>query len=371
MSIPALRSHQAGGALAAAPGAANSLGANKALVIDTTAPTISGVSSTKADGTYGAGTLIPITVTFGEPVNVVGVPQLTLETGTTDRVVNYTSGTVALNGGTILDLATNAATLTLPAPGAAGSLGANKNIVVQSADYDFGDAPNTYATLLASNGARHTIVAGAPFLGTAPDAEADGQPTVNAVGDDNTGADDEDGVTFTTALTPDSPTASVALNLTTSPVGGKVSAWIDFNRDGDWADTGERILNDVAVTAGSVQTLNFPVPGAVKPGASYARIRISTAGTLSYNGAAADGEVEDYAVQIPAPVIDVGEWTLLPDTAGQVIPINVSGGHAAAGVVMYVQVANGYDGVPGSLPSGDGPNITNVDVVGVGRSGCG
>ncbi len=80
------------------------------------------------------------TVTFGEIVNVTGTPQITLETGATDRVVDYTSGTgtttltfsytvqagdtnadldyvattsLALNGGTIADVATNNATLTL------------------------------------------------------------------------------------------------------------------------------------------------------------------------------------------------------------------------------------------------------------------
>ena len=37
---------------------------------------------------------------------------------------------LALNGGTIRDAATNNATLTLAAPGAAGSLGANKALVV-------------------------------------------------------------------------------------------------------------------------------------------------------------------------------------------------------------------------------------------------
>ena len=67
-----------------APGAAGSLAANKAIVIDTTAPTVTNVTSTKPDGTYTTGTVIPVTVTFSEPVTVIGPPQLTLETGTTD-----------------------------------------------------------------------------------------------------------------------------------------------------------------------------------------------------------------------------------------------------------------------------------------------
>ncbi|MFA5240333.1 MAG: hypothetical protein WC476_11600, partial [Phycisphaerae bacterium] len=47
---------------------------------------------------------------------------------------------------------------------------------------DFGDAPNTYPTLLANNGPRHAAVG--PMLGTARDIEPDGQPSVGAVLDD-------------------------------------------------------------------------------------------------------------------------------------------------------------------------------------------
>ena len=123
------------------------------------AATVTNVTSTKANGSYKVGEVIPVTVTFSEVVNVTGTPRLTLETGTVDRVVNYTSGSgtdtltftytvqsgdtspdldytsttaLALNGGTIKDAATNNATLTLPAPGAAGSLGANKAIRIDT-----------------------------------------------------------------------------------------------------------------------------------------------------------------------------------------------------------------------------------------------
>ncbi len=123
-------------------------------------PIVTNVTSSTANGTYTTGNVISIQVTFNTVVNVVGgPPQLTLETGATDRVVNYTGGSgtntltftytvqpgdtsadldyvattsLALNGGTIQDAATNNATLTLAAPGAAGSLGANKNIIIDA-----------------------------------------------------------------------------------------------------------------------------------------------------------------------------------------------------------------------------------------------
>ena len=44
----------------------------RTFVYDTTAPTVTNVSSTKADGAYPVGTSIPITVTFSENVTVTG-----------------------------------------------------------------------------------------------------------------------------------------------------------------------------------------------------------------------------------------------------------------------------------------------------------
>ncbi len=144
----------------ATPGAAGSLGANKALVIDGVVPTVTNVTSSTANGTYGVGDAISIQAVFSEAVTVTGTPQLTLETGATDRTVNYVSGSgtttltftytvqagdesadldyaatnsLALNSGTINDGAGNAATLTLATPGAAGSLGANKDLVIDTA----------------------------------------------------------------------------------------------------------------------------------------------------------------------------------------------------------------------------------------------
>ena len=140
--------------------------------IDNTAPTVSNVTSTTSDGTYNAADEIAITITFTEVVNVTGTPQLTLETGGTDAVVNYSSGTgtttltftytvasgntssdldyastsaLALNSGTIKDNALNAATLTLASPGASGSLGANKALVIDTTPATVSNVTSTTA----------------------------------------------------------------------------------------------------------------------------------------------------------------------------------------------------------------------------------
>ena len=127
---------------------------------DTAAPTVSNVTSSTANGTIGIGSTVSIQIAFSEAVTVTGTPQLTLETGATDRAASYTSGggtdtltftytvqsgdtssdleytstsALALNGGTIVDSVSNTASLTLPAPGGTGSLATNKAIVVASA----------------------------------------------------------------------------------------------------------------------------------------------------------------------------------------------------------------------------------------------
>ncbi|MCY2932118.1 MAG: C39 family peptidase [Planctomycetota bacterium] len=116
--------------------------ATKRITIDTTVPTVAGVSTTGVAGlVYRTGWTVPITVTFSEAVVVGGVPFLTLSNGgratyvsgngTSTIGFNYTVGyaqdtavldyastaALTLNGGSILDLAGNVAVLVLPATG--------------------------------------------------------------------------------------------------------------------------------------------------------------------------------------------------------------------------------------------------------------
>ena len=159
--------------------------------------------------------------------------------------------------------------------------------------YDYGDAPDpSYPTLDASDGARHRVEGGL-YLGALVDHEADGQPTAGADGDDLDGGDDEDGVAFTSGL---GRGLTASLDVTASGA-GLLSAWIDFNADGDWADAGEQVFTDQALVAG-VNHLSSAVPPGAALGLTYARFRFSTSAGLSPTGDASDGEVEDYAVEI-------------------------------------------------------------------------
>ena len=136
----------------AVPGAANSLGANKALVVDGIVPTVDSVSTTTVDGYYNAGDTIQVVLYVNESLAVTGTPKLLLETGTSDASAPYTSNTtgtgrqtvyfqyivsaghnnadldytdttsLSLDGGSIKDVAGNVMNLTLPVPGQAGSI---------------------------------------------------------------------------------------------------------------------------------------------------------------------------------------------------------------------------------------------------------
>ena len=126
------------------PGSAGSLDANTTIAVDTIPPTVTSVTSTQASGSYKAGTVIPVTVNFSEPVVVTGTPTLALNTapaenatyssgsGTSALVFDYTvqagdnvadldyaaTTSLGLNSGSLADPAGNNATLTLASPGA-------------------------------------------------------------------------------------------------------------------------------------------------------------------------------------------------------------------------------------------------------------
>ncbi len=162
---------------------------------------------------------------------------------------------------------------------------------------DYGDAPDpTYPTRLASDGARHGIVAGFS-LGNQIDAEADGWQTANAAGDDANGADDEDGVVFTNQILI-GRASCLEVDLVAGPAGGRLDAWLDFNGDGDWNDSGEQVLAGAALVPGTNRNLCFTVPWNAALGPAVARFRLSSAGGLAPTGAARDGEVEDYVIVV-------------------------------------------------------------------------
>ena len=202
-----------------------------------------------------------------------------------------------------------------PSPWTWSAVGSDMAFVITSKPADLGDAPDSptapgYPTLLANGGATHAQVSGGPFMGPSVDAEADGQPNATATGDDQNilypgipfPPGDENGVIFRSAIVP-GRTATVDVDLRFSSKGCLLDAWLDFNRNASWADAGEQIFASVPLASGLVHTLAFNVPDVppAQVGITSARFRCSMAGGLGPGGAAPDGEVEDYRVELLAP----------------------------------------------------------------------
>jgi len=136
---------------------------NQGIGIDSTRPTVDNVTSDKSDVApiaYRVGELIDIDVFFDEPIFLVGTAQLALKTGDASETTSVSlGGTQGINGitgdytvlasdnsddldyvatgsltltSTIKDAAGNDADLTLPSPGATGSLFANKDLIIDN-----------------------------------------------------------------------------------------------------------------------------------------------------------------------------------------------------------------------------------------------
>ena len=139
----------------------NNTGSTAAILVDGSQPSITSVTASTADGSYRSGQTINMVVNFSSAVTVDttgGSPTLALDTGgsatyaggsggaaltfiytiangqnTADLDYSSTSALV-LNGATIIETGGSHqnASVTLATPGTAGSLGANKNIVIDT-----------------------------------------------------------------------------------------------------------------------------------------------------------------------------------------------------------------------------------------------
>jgi hypothetical protein len=173
------------------------------------------------------------------------------------------------------------------------------SIITSESGVDFGDAPddaakpNDYATLWESYGAWHRIIAGY-YLGAGVDRDDRARPSETAAGDDMLdGNDDEDGIRFKVPL---KRGRQVEIEVVAS-MQGFLEAWIDFNADRDWHDSGEHVVQSFPLTKGK-NTVSLTIPNYASIGVTFARFRFSSwSGLLPYGGAP-DGEVEDYRVVI-------------------------------------------------------------------------
>lgn len=178
------------------------------------------------------------------------------------------------------------------------------------ATIDFGDAPASYSSLAADNGASHSTENNTIFMGSGVDAEFDSHqfPLSDDVTDGN---DDEDGVSFVIGLEVGN---SAQLTLTASAP-AFVDAWIDFDGNGVFGSD-EKIADALSVVQGS-NTIPYDVPEWAETGNTWTRFRLSSIGGLEPTGSFGDGEVEDHQVDITEPNVSIqyypsaSEWATI------------------------------------------------------------
>jgi len=232
--------------------------------------------------------------------------------------------------------------------------------------YDFGDLPDSYGTLLASGGAQHRVLTTPDlYLGSGVSTEKNGQPSETALLDTLDNGVTTSGVWQNTAT-------GAQLQVTVGKGSGWLVGYIDFNRNGSFADSGEMVVSQNVTTNGGngagVYSFAVSVPSNSIQSASettlYARFRLFPAEpafpNLAYSGLADDGEVEDYRWDLGAigqtvwldsngnGVKDAGE----PPLAGVRVFADLnSNGVWDVGEPAGLTDANGTYGV-GGFPSG-------------------
>jgi hypothetical protein len=156
---------------------------------------------------------------------------------------------------------------------------------------DYGDAPNSYGTTKAVGGASHQLK-GIYRLGKQVSADTDGQPSVGA------NADNFDDGLKAYFLSPGLTSSLTVL----AQGGGKLDAWLDKNKDGDFLDAGEHIIVATTLPNNVQKKLTFKFGNTVDvKGDTYLRLRYTSTGINSPVGPANDGEVEDYKVTMSGP----------------------------------------------------------------------
>jgi hypothetical protein len=181
---------------------------------------------------------------------------------------------------------------------------------------DWGDLPDTYSTTVEEDGAHH-VISETLYLGKLIDYEATGVGSVGADDDDNDNFSDEDGVVEAYGDTGDNSgwmngTDGGAVTVTVGGGDGCLSAWLDWDENGEFDVANENIITGLAVTSGT-HKITFDVPAGTFGGAGtlgfYSRFRLypdtGVAGCgdegVDYYGEVQGGEVEDYYWEYDGP----------------------------------------------------------------------
>ena len=258
-----------------------------------------------------------------------------------------------------------------------GTLGTGNSVRLTSLDFSCPPIPNTTTSTLtpqdfsdapASFGNPiHDNVAGVR-IGATNTSETVRYANANAVGD--TG---DDGVTISAGLIQAQPGSAT---VTVTGAGGFLSAWVDWNGNGSFADAGEQIATNIrdnqtgdTNAATGIIGIAFTVPALATTTQTFARFRWSLqSGQDASTTVAPNGEVEDYALTITgrailqitktsAPFVATGPGSFyIPgnDVIYTITVTNVGAGPATNNSVFVV------DALPAAL------DLYNADIDGAG-----
>jgi uncharacterized repeat protein (TIGR01451 family) len=192
---------------------------------------------------------------------------------------------------------------------------------VEIAKYDYGDAPDAatgtgagnYQTTAADGGASQAVINTPGQIlklgGNLDHDDGSLQNTAADADDTNGNPDDEDGVgNFLSLTTASNKTYTVPVTVSNNVTSKNafLVGYIDFNKDGDFLDTGEKSTTvTVPTSTTNPRTVNviFTTPAGMTAGDTYARFRLgqdlATAELSTGASSVTDyGEIEDYRIAI-------------------------------------------------------------------------
>uniref|UniRef100_UPI0018CA29E9 DUF7507 domain-containing protein n=1 Tax=Aureivirga sp. CE67 TaxID=1788983 RepID=UPI0018CA29E9 len=251
-------------------------------------------------------------------------------------------------------------------------------IVFQS---DFGDAPDLaqgtatgdYKTHSTDNGAEHVQFNTGLYLGSTVDYELEASPNNSATGDS------DDAVTIGSVALQDyllfkgnTYNLDIPVNKDASIEKAFLSIWIDFNRNGNFEDSNEKVQDAVEITADGLTNLSLPldIPNTALKGETFIRVRLSSSESMESINVALDGEVEDYRVNIIEPSIEITKTVQISGTKlGDVIVYDLTIENTGNIDLTDVEVQdpNADSGtliIPSSL---DSDNDLDIDVLNAGQ----
>ncbi len=214
---------------------------------------------------------------------------------------------------------------------------------------DFGDAPDGtvtppggFPTTMMDFGAAHFI--DSLFMGVFVDAEIDGQPHPNALGDDVAGVpDDEDGVSFDTDWI-EGANAKLTVTLPPGAPAADLEAWVDWDGDGTWTQAGNHAVVNVPMVPGpNPVTLSVPTGSGLTK--TFVRFRLFHAGTsVGFGGFVHGGEVEDYEVPVGKTIRAGISIDRTPNPDQVVLTWTAEPGASSYSVYSSTTLAGGFPG---------------------------